>query len=388
MKKLSLNIWIARLIFCVCVILIYHLIGNFGVILNLFSKLFNVLTPIITGGVIAFLFFPICRKIELTLNKLNFSFVKKHVRLFAVLIVVIIILILMMLILYGIFKVVPLIYDGLINAVLNFSANFNQICNSYREKFKDVLPITQLIDSVNSYMSSETLIKWVSMLNYNSYVGKIASIIGYIFNFFIGLIISIYILLERATLKKTFIRILNLICNRHDALQIRHTITRINQILYAFIFGQIIDAFFVAYVMSLIFSLFKISNGLSLAAVYFLCALIPYFGSSIGVFLITLLSFVLGNDKQFIFVLIISVILQQIDGNLINPKIVGKAVGLGPFNVILGIIFFGGMLGFYGFFLGAPLMAICLELIDDFIKSWERKKQLNLKIKSLSQKLQ
>ena len=93
--------------------------------------------------------------------------------------------------------------------------------------------------------------------------------------------------------------------------------------------------------------------------------------------LITFLSLILNNDKQFIFVLIISLILQQIDSNLINPKILGKAVGLEPFSVILGVIFFGGMFGFYGFFLGAPLMAICLELIDDCFKMWERNKIKN-----------
>lgn len=374
MKKLNLNGWVARLIFCLCVILLYHTIGNMGLILKFASHIFKMLTPFIVGGVIAFLFFPLCRKLEMVFVKVNLLFIQKRVRLFSTLVVLMLIFLSLFIVFYMLFKVVPLIYDGLLILATTFSENFNKICDIYGEKFKEVAVVEQFIETLRGYVSSENLVQWISMLNYNSYVGKIASFFGYVFNFFIGLIISVYILLERAVLKKTFFRVLNLIFSRHNVRQINRAMVRIAQILYAFIFGQIVDVFFVSYVMGLVFSLFKISNGLSLAVVYFLFALIPYFGSTIGVFLITFLSMVLSSNSQFIIVFIISIIFQQVDANLINPRIVGKAVGLGPFSVLLGIVLFGGLFGIYGFFLGTPLMAICLELADDFCRAWERKK--------------
>ena len=376
MKKLTLNVWFARLIFCLCVILLYHVIGNVGIILKFISRIFDMLTPFIIGGVIAFLFFPFCRKLEIFLARLNLPFLQKRVRLTATLIVLILILFIIFALCYTLFKVVPLIYDGLLILATTFSKNFNIMCDSYSVKFRGVAGLEQLIETIRTYATSDNLIQWVSMLNYNSYVGKIASFVGYIFKFFIGVIVSIYILLERAVLKKTFFRISNLVFSRRNVLQLRRTLARIAQILYAFIFGQIVDELFVAYVMGLVFSLFKISNGLSLAVLYFLFALIPYFGSTIGVFLITFLSMVLSS-KQYVFVFIIAFVFQQVDANLINPRIVGKAVGLGPFSVLLGIVLFGGLFGVYGFFLGTPLMAICLELADDFCRVCERKKLKN-----------
>lgn len=355
------------------------MIGNFGFILSCASRIMNMLTPFITGSLIAFLLFPISRKIEVGLLKTKIRFIKNRVRLLSTLSVLIIIALVILIALYILFKIVPLIYDGLLIVTTSLSEHFDEFCLTYKNKFKDVVIIEQTIDTLQNYFSSENLSKWISMLNYNSYVGKIASFIGYIFNFFISLIISIYILLERATLKKTFLRILNLLFDRQNVRQINRAFSRIAQILYAFVFGQIVDVFFVSYFMGLLFSLLKINNGLIFAALYFLFALIPYFGSSIGVILITFLSFVLGTNNQFVAVFIISFILQQIDANLINPKIVGQAVGLGPFCVILGIILFGGMFGIYGFFLGTPLMAICLELTDDFIKAWELKKKNKIK---------
>ena len=303
MNKFNLNIWLARLIFCGCVILLYHIIGSFGLIMQFGSKLLKILTPIVIGSFIAFLFFPVCKKLEELLNKTKVPFIKKNVRLFAVLIIIILILLIMIMLLYILFKVVPLIYDGLINIAFNFSHNFKNFSEVYRNKFKDIPAITKIIDMLTNYISQDTLIKWISMLNYNTYISKIASFFNYIFNFFIGVIISIYILLERAMFKKTFLRILNLTCKKRTSIQIRRTLTRIFQILYAFIFGQIIDVFLVSYIMGLLFSALKITNGISFATVYFFFALIPYFGSSIGIFLITILSLILGNGNQFLVVL-------------------------------------------------------------------------------------
>ncbi len=374
LKKINLNIWLARLIFCTCIILIYYTIGNFGLILTYIAGLVKMLTPIIIGGIIAFLFYPISRKIEVLLLKTKLVFICQRVRLFSTLCVALFLLFIVLALFYVILKVVPLIYDGLFKVVIGFSEQFDKICEDYKEQFKDIEVVGQLIDTINSYISSENLVKWISMLNYNSYVGKIASFIGYVSNFFIGIIFSVYVLLERAILKKTFYRILNLNFSRRNVFQIKRAIIRISQILYAFIFGQIVDVFLISYIMGIAFSFLKIPNGLGLAAIYFLFALIPYFGSSIGVFLVTFLSYVLGNSSQFFVVLIVTLILQQVDANLINPKIVGKAVGLGPFNVILGIMLFGGMFGLVGFFLGTPLMAICLELADDVCRAIEVKK--------------
>ena len=134
----------------------------------------------------------------------------------------------------------------------------------------------------------------------------------------------------------------------------------------------------VACFIGMFLTIFGIDNSVILAVFYFVCAVIPYFGSIIGVCFVSLLSLMSGNIHQFFIATIIAVVLQQLDANFISPRIVGQAVGIGPLYVILGITLFGGIFGIFGLFLGPPLMAICMELIDDFISCKENERKNNM----------
>ena len=104
--------------------------------------------------------------------------------------------------------------------------------------------------------------------------------------------------------------------------------------------------------------------------------MIPYFGSTIGVIGITVLSLLFGGVEQCLVAGITALALQQLDSNLINPRIVGHAVGIRPLYVILGITLFGGLFGPVGLFLGPPMMAILLELLEALVQSKEQKRKI------------
>ena len=127
--------------------------------------------------------------------------------------------------------------------------------------------------------------------------------------------------------------------------------------------------------MGVILSFLRIKNSVVLAFIYFVLAIIPYFGSITAVILIGLFTYVGGDFNKFLTALIVSFVLQQIDSNIINPKIVGQVVGIKPLYVILGISLFGGIFGIAGLFLGPPLMVVCLEFLDEIIKAKELKKK-------------
>ena len=103
--------------------------------------------------------------------------------------------------------------------------------------------------------------------------------------------------------------------------------------------------------------------------------MIPYFGAIIGgafSILITLLS---GGLYKAIFVAVYIIVMQQIDGNILQPRIVGNSIGLKPIYVLLSITIFGGLMGFWGIFLGVPIMAVIQMLIKDLIRYRARKRQ-------------
>ena len=368
LKKKNINVWILRFLFCVSVILIYQIVVNFNVILEVFKKICNILKPFIIGAVIAFLFFPICKKVENLFIKTEKEFFVKRARTFATLIVI---FCTVFLVCYLIFKLVPMLYEALLKFTEDISSNFSNKYEELENRVKDVEVLNLILKELKNQLSFDNLTKMLVSLNYRAYFEGIANLIFKIFNLFIGIMISIYILLDRYYIKKAVLRFFNVTLKKEKTNRIFRALNKIKTIIYTFIFGQIIDAFIVGCTLGIVFSLLKIKNSLIFAVIYFVFAMIPYFGSIIAVILISLFSYVVGNFNEFLTCSITSIVLQQVDSNLINPKIVGQIVGVKPLYVILGITLFGGVFGFVGLFFGPPLMAVCLEVLDDFIKEKE-----------------
>lgn len=375
MKKDTLGVWVIRLIFCIFVILAYNMLNNFGSILSWFGQLLGVFTPFIIGGVIAFLLFPICKKLETLLLKTKKKFIIKRVRGIATLMIVLLALLIVGSI---VLLMAPIVYNSVAVFVQAVPKYFNEIQSFISNNLNNAGPFAILAENVKNIISVDNITKIFMPSDYNSYVGGITSLFFGIFNLLIGSIISIYLLLDRKFIKETVIRIARVIFQDNTIKRIGRLWHRISKVIYTFIFGQVIDAFLVSCFIGMFLTIFGVDNGVVLALFYFICAVIPYFGSMIGVCFVTILSLMSGNIHQFIIAIIIAVVLQQLDANFISPRIVGQAVGIGPLYVILGITLFGGILGIYGLFLGPPLMAICMELIDEFISNKEEERKKNM----------
>ena len=325
---------------------------NFRVIFSFFANLFKVLKPFMIGGVISFLFFPICKKVENLLLRINHPFIFKRVRSLATAIVIVFSVVFTF---SFFFKIVPKFYEAILKFSEDMSYNISKSYVELEEKTQNIEFLNGLLKEFENQFSFDNLTKIFVSLDYRAYFGGIANFIFKIFNFFIGFIISIYILLERYSIKNLW--------------------RKSKTIIYTFIFGQILDAFIVGCSLGVILSFLRIKNSVVLAFIYFVLAIIPYFGSITAVILIGLFTYVGGDFNKFLTALIVSFVLQQIDSNIINPKIVGQVVGIKPLYVILGISLFGGIFGIAGLFLGPPLMVVCLEFLDEIIKAKELKKK-------------
>ncbi len=381
MKKTTLGTWIVRFIFCIAVIATYKMFDNLLYIFNWVKSFFNMLTPFIIGGAIAFLLFPICKKVEVLLSKTKKPFIVKRTRGLATLIVVIFAL---MVISAVLLLLVPMIYNSIVDFISAVPEYLTDVYNFLSEHIKDTAIINEVINDIKNYFSFENIAKFFTSLDYNSYLNGITSVFSGVFNTLIGAIISVYLLLDRKSIKKMLIRIGYISLKPKKIKKISEIASKIAKVIYTFIFGQMLDAFIIASCIGVILSLFGINNSIVLAIVYFLFALIPYFGSIIGVISVFLLSLVSGNIQQCLMATVIALLMQQLDTNVVNPKVVGHVVGIRPLYVILGITLFGGMFGFVGFFLGPPLMSIVIELFIEFIKLRENKK--NQACDSLAQK--
>ncbi|MEM0530237.1 MAG: AI-2E family transporter [Candidatus Pararuminococcus gallinarum] len=181
-------------------------------------------------------------------------------------------------------------------------------------------------------------------------------------NFFLGLVVSFYMLVNKekfcAQVKKVLYAFLPRKFMDGAVNLARHS----HQIFIGFITGKLIDGLLVGVVCFVCLSLFRWPYPLLVAVIMGVCSLIPFFGAIIGAIISTLI-ILMVNPLQAIFFVIFIVVIQQIDGNIIEPKISGSKTGLPAFWALLAIILAGGQFGFLGMLLGIPVFAVLYSII-------------------------
>ena len=145
------------------------------------------------------------------------------------------------------------------------------------------------------------------------------------------------------------------------------------KIFYGYARSQLLDALVVGVLATIGFLLARMPNPVALGIMLGLMNIIPYFGAIIGGVIAVLIALISGNLYGALFIGIYILVMQQIDANIIQPRIVGQTVGLKAIYVLLGITVCGGLIGFWGILLGAPVMAVVQLLVTDHIKAKKQK---------------
>ena len=185
-------------------------------------------------------------------------------------------------------------------------------------------------------------------------------------NLIIGIIVAIYLLASR----KKFAQQAKLIL--YSILKPRWADTMLNEVLYAdkmfggFINGKIMDSAIIGVLCYIVCAIVKFPSALLVSVIIGVTNVIPFFGPFIGAVPATLLILIQSPIKALWFVLFI-LILQQLDGNVIGPKILGNSTGLSSFWVLFAILLFGGLWGFVGMIIGVPLFAVIYDVVKKLV---------------------
>lgn len=156
---------------------------------------------------------------------------------------------------------------------------------------------------------------------------------------------------------------------------ILETIRKSNEIFGGFISGKILDSAIIGVLAYIVLSIMKMPDTILVAVIIGVTNVIPFFGPFIGA-VPSFLIIVLQNPVQGLYFLIFVFILQQIDGNIIGPKILGDSTGLSSFWVVFAIMIFGGLWGFVGMLLGVPIMAVIYYVAQRTVSYFLRKRGL------------
>ncbi len=215
-----------------------------------------------------------------------------------------------------------------------------------------------MMELVNKLLTTENM-----MSALRGVIAATTSLVDVVLSF----IVSVYMLSGRERLLKETGQVLSLFVKPRRLARMKYYGGRIGTIFYKYFYGAFMDAILVGIVASVGLLILRVPYAVALGMLMGLMNMIPYFGAIIAGVMIVLLTLLSRNVYSALIVAIFLIVIQQIDGNLIQPRVVGGSVGLRPIYVLLSVTLFGGLWGFWGIFLGVPLMAVVQLFVKEAI---------------------
>ncbi len=362
------------------VILFYFLIDRFTGFLSIVSAFMDILQPVFLGLAIAFLANPIMMFFERLLSrflirenkkpnrwklKRKKDFIRGICAILAVTLLVAIVAAFAVQILPQFIETVQYLINHLYEKIVGVIDWADELTGY---AFADVMEAARTDGRI--YVWIDTAEKWIrdylnltednlasTLTEYSLHFGRI------IVNVLIGIFIAIYMLISKETFKGHSKRFVAASFRPDIAEFILDVSRRGNQIFYGFIIGKIIDSIIIGIICWIGMTILGLNYSLLCSFIVGVTNVIPVFGPYIGALPTVILLFVTDPPQGIIFLIYI-LVLQQVDGNLIGPKILGDSTGISPFWVIFAIVVGGGLFGFLGMLLGVPTIALLLYILD------------------------
>ncbi len=206
-----------------------------------------------------------------------------------------------------------------------------------------------------------------------------------IWNIVLGLIISVYLLIDKENFFAVGRKITCALFSRKVSDRIFELTYRSNETFGKFLSGKIIDSAIIGALSFVIFTLFKIPYTLLIAVIIGVTNIIPFFGPFIGAIPALIIILFASPSKALVFLVLVFII-QQLDGNIIGPKILGDSIGISAFWILFSILVAGKLLGLVGMIIGVPLFAILYSIIKEVIESKLRNKSLPIETEKYMKK--
>ena len=278
--------WAYWFSFAIAIIIIYKTLDNFSEIKTWISNLFNIVMPFIIGIIIAYLLYLPSRKIENLYKKVRF--IKKKARLLSVITVYIITIIIIMLVIRFI---VPVISQSIIDLVNNFQNYYNITMERINSLPNDSIFKSEYVMGVADEIKNIDLKQFINIESLTQYAKGAINIANGIFDFFVAIIVSVYILLERNEIVKFIKKLTRAVFSTNTYNNINKYFDRTNEIFLKFLASQLLDAIVIGILTSVAMSIIGVKYAVLLGFLIGLFNMIPYFGAIIAVTISIIITF-------------------------------------------------------------------------------------------------
>lgn len=368
-----------------CSVAFGFFLSRFEIVSKAVGKIVSILMPIIYGAVLAYLMLPIYNKTRAyTAEKLRRcikdgrtadSLAKAAGTLVSLLLLIAIVC--------GLFwMVIPQIYTSIIGLQESLGENINNLSLWLMKMFEDNPTIEQTIMPFYEQVATEFQ-NWLTtdlVPNMSKIIGELStgllSVVTVVKNILIGIIVMVYFLNIKDTLSAQSKKIVYSLLKVKDANRLVSEVRFAHSVFGGFITGKLLDSLIIGIMCFFALQFLKMPYVLLVSVIIGVTNVIPFFGPFIGAvpsaFLILLVS-----PMKCLYFLIFILVLQQFDGNILGPKILGDSTGLPSFWVLFSILLFGGLFGFVGMIIAVPLFAVIYRLTAAYVSGALKKKNLS-----------
>ena len=364
-EKHIIKKWVYWFLLATAIIIVYNVLNNFTSVANAIKNFIGIIMPFGAGLLIAYiLYLPSCKIERLYKKTKKKNFFNKHARMLSVITTYIIALLVCVIIINVILPSVIQSLKDLISNIPNYYNTAVDKINSLPENH--ILRNERVIESI-SKLKDIDVEQLINLDKIQSYIKGVISAVGTIFDIFISIVVSVYILLQRKQLIQFWSKLVKTLVNEKTYIKLKKYFIKGNEIFFNFLTSQIIDAIVVGVLVSIAMLIIGVRYAVLLGFVIGLFNLIPYFGAIVAVAISILITLFTDGIGKAILMAIIVIVLQQIDANIINPKIIGNSLKISQLLVLFAVTVGGAYFGILGMFLAVPVFTVIKVIIEDYI---------------------
>lgn len=372
LKTLVSNMWyIVALVAIIAII--FLMIANWGVVLAVIGKFLTILMPFILGFFFACFINPLVKRVHSLLNRMKPGKGAKIKKAFSVIISYVVVI--------GVITVL------LIYIIPQIKASIGELGNTIQDGYQYMITHQKELNEKIPFIGLGGGIEYIKEFAYKKIMSNGSEIIPYVYhvssslltmsyNVLMGLVISIYIILDMKKLKRSARKVVYALSPKKKEQEVWETMKQCSHIFNGFLIGKMIDSLIIGILCLIAMSILKLPYVLLLSLIVCITNMIPYFGPIIGAIPGVMIYLFIDIRYAFIFALMI-LILQQFDGLYLGPKILGDQTGIKPLWVIFGITVGGAYFGVMGMFLGVPVVAVIMYLLQLFLDKKLKKKNIS-----------
>lgn len=363
-------------------VLIFFALYRIDSIFAIVSKVWQVLLPIVYGLVFAYLMNPIVKTVERWL--LRFKWMEKYARVVGVLCALLVVFAVIVALCN---MMLPELYKSIRDLITDIPTRLETALDAVNHMIGDNTTMDALAkgaieegsNMLENWLKTDLLAKTNDVMVFLT--DGVFNVVGVLIDLLVGLVVSVYVLFSKEKFAGQCKKIIYAVMKPKKANGLLHVAKKSHEIFCGFLVGKILDSLIIGVLCFIGLTIIRMPYALLVSVIVGVTNVIPFFGPFIGA-VPSVLLVALTDPIKGVYLAIFILALQQLDGNVIGPKILGESTGLSAFWVVFSISLGGGLFGFAGMIMGVPTFAVIYYLVETIIEKRLRERGLPTDTKS------